>query len=80
VLATTLTTVIVLLPLTLSPSAASQKSMAAAMLGGIVASTALTLFALPAVFMLVLDPGRRRLVSRFGKRARLRRKGNREAE
>jgi multidrug efflux pump subunit AcrB len=56
VLATTLTTVIVLLPLILSPSAASQKAMAAAMLGGIVASTVLTLFVLPAVFILVLKP------------------------
>lgn len=54
VLATTLTTVIVLLPLMFSPSAASQKGMAAAMLGGIIASTTLTLFALPAVFMRVL--------------------------
>jgi multidrug efflux pump subunit AcrB len=54
VLATTLTTVIVLLPLALSPSAASQKAMASAMMGGIVASTVLTLFVLPAVFMTVL--------------------------
>jgi multidrug efflux pump subunit AcrB len=54
VLATTLTTAIVLLPLILSPSAASQKAMAAAMLGGIIASTTLTLFALPAIFMLIL--------------------------
>jgi multidrug efflux pump subunit AcrB len=56
VLVTTLTTVIVLLPLALSPYAASQKAMAAAMMGGITASTALTLFALPALFIAVL-PG-----------------------
>ncbi|MDR0639313.1 MAG: efflux RND transporter permease subunit [Spirochaetaceae bacterium] len=54
VLATTFTTAIVLLPLIFSPSAASQKAMTAAMLGGIIASTILTLFALPAVFMRVL--------------------------
>jgi multidrug efflux pump subunit AcrB len=59
VLATTLTTVIVLLPLVLSRHAASQRSMAAAMLGGILASTALTLYVLPAVFMRVLKKGER---------------------
>ena len=57
VLATTFTTAIVLLPLIFSPSQASQKAMAAAMLGGIIASTTLTLFALPAVFMRVLRRG-----------------------
>jgi cobalt-zinc-cadmium resistance protein CzcA len=55
VLATTLTTSIVLLPLLASPSAASQKSMAAAMLGGALASTALTLFVLPPVFTAVMS-------------------------
>ncbi|MDR1468866.1 MAG: efflux RND transporter permease subunit [Spirochaetaceae bacterium] len=59
VLATTLTTAIVLLPLIFSSTAASQKAMAAAMLGGIIASTTLTLFALPAVFMRVLHRGSR---------------------
>jgi multidrug efflux pump subunit AcrB len=59
VLATTLTTVIVLLPLVLSPTAASQKAMASAMLGGIIASTVLTLFVLPAIFMYVLKESER---------------------
>ena len=49
VLITTVTTVIVLLPLVFIPLANTQKSMAAAMLGGILASTALSLFVLPPV-------------------------------
>jgi multidrug efflux pump subunit AcrB len=51
VLITTLTTLFALLPLLLVPMGASQRSMAAAMLGGISASTFLTLFALPPVFI-----------------------------
>ncbi|MDR2103505.1 MAG: efflux RND transporter permease subunit [Treponema sp.] len=51
VLITTLTTLFSLLPLVISPLGASQRSMAAAMLGGIVAATLLTLFALPPIFI-----------------------------
>jgi multidrug efflux pump subunit AcrB len=51
VLATTLTTLFVLLPLVVSPLGSSQHSMASAMLGGIGASTLLTLFALPPLFI-----------------------------
>jgi multidrug efflux pump subunit AcrB len=47
VLATTLTTIIVLLPMSLGTA---QKSMSIAMLGGCVAGTVLTLFVLPPVF------------------------------
>ncbi len=50
VLATTLTTVMALLPICLSPSGAAQKSMSVAMLGGLVASTSLTLFVSPVLF------------------------------
>jgi multidrug efflux pump subunit AcrB len=50
VLATTLTTVIALVPLAFSPLGAAQKSMSQAMLGGILASALLTLFVLPGVF------------------------------
>jgi multidrug efflux pump subunit AcrB len=48
---TTLTTVFALLPLAFSPLGASQRSMAAAMLGGIIASTLLSFFVLPPVFI-----------------------------
>ncbi|MDR2110350.1 MAG: efflux RND transporter permease subunit [Spirochaetaceae bacterium] len=58
VLVTTLTTLFVLFPLIVSPLGASQRSMAAAMLGGSAASTLLTLFALPPVFVRFL--GKRR--------------------
>jgi multidrug efflux pump subunit AcrB len=51
VLITSATTIFALLPLVLSPLGASQRSMAAAMLGGLAASTLLSLFALPPVFM-----------------------------
>jgi len=51
VLTTALTTVFALLPLVLSPLGAKEHSMAAAMLGGIIASTALTVFALPPVLV-----------------------------
>jgi multidrug efflux pump subunit AcrB len=51
VLITSATTIFALLPLTLSPLGASQKSMAAAMLGGLAASTLISLFALPPVFI-----------------------------
>jgi multidrug efflux pump subunit AcrB len=49
ILITTATTVFALLPLVLSPLGNSQKSMAAAMLGGLAASTLLSLFAIPPV-------------------------------
>ncbi|MDR3138609.1 MAG: efflux RND transporter permease subunit [Treponema sp.] len=55
VLITTLTTLFSLLPLIISPLGASQRSMAAAMLGGILASTFLTLFALPPIFIPFLE-------------------------
>ena len=45
------TTIFALLPLILSPLANSQKSMAAAMLGGLVASTLLSLFVIPSVLV-----------------------------
>ncbi|MDR2470771.1 MAG: efflux RND transporter permease subunit [Treponema sp.] len=51
VLTTALTTMFALLPLVLSPLGAKEHSMAAAMLGGVAASTALTLFALPPVLV-----------------------------
>jgi Cation/multidrug efflux pump len=49
ILITTATTVFALLPLMLSPMGNSQKSMAAVMLGGLAASTLLSLFAIPPV-------------------------------
>jgi len=50
VLATTLTTVVALLPMCLSATGAAQRSLAIAVLGGLTASTALTLFIVPIVF------------------------------
>jgi multidrug efflux pump subunit AcrB len=50
-LITTLTTAIALLPLAFSPLGTSQRSMAAAMLGGIIASTLLSFFVLPPIFI-----------------------------
>jgi multidrug efflux pump subunit AcrB len=50
VLATSLTTVLALLPVCLSPGGAAQRSMSVAMLGGLAASTALTLFVSPVLF------------------------------
>ena len=51
VLITTATTVFALLPVAINPLGSAQKSMAAAMLGGLAASTLLSLFALPPVFI-----------------------------
>ncbi|MDR1574541.1 MAG: efflux RND transporter permease subunit [Treponema sp.] len=51
VLITTATTVFALLPVALNPLGNAQKSMAAAMLGGLAASTLLSLFALPPVLV-----------------------------
>ena len=51
ILITTSTTIIALTPLIVSPLGNSQKSMAAAMLGGLVASTLLSLFAIPPVLI-----------------------------
>jgi len=51
ILITTTTTIFALLPLILSPMGNSQKSMAAAMLGGLIASTLLSLFAIPHVLI-----------------------------
>ncbi|MCL2127315.1 MAG: efflux RND transporter permease subunit [Treponema sp.] len=50
VLVTALTTVFALLPVALNPLGSAQKSMAAAMLGGLAVSTLLSLFLLPPVF------------------------------
>jgi multidrug efflux pump subunit AcrB len=50
-LITTLTTVFALLPLAFSPLGASQRSMAAAMLGGIIASTLLSFLVMPLIFI-----------------------------
>jgi len=52
ILITTATTVFALLPLVLSPMGNSQKSMAAVMLGGLAASTLLSLFAIPPVLVI----------------------------
>jgi len=51
IIITMTTTIFALLPLILSPLANSQKSMAAAMLGGLAASTLLSLFAIPSVLI-----------------------------
>ena len=51
ILITTTTTVLALMPLIISPLGNSQKSMAAAMLGGLIASTLLSLFAIPPVLI-----------------------------
>jgi multidrug efflux pump subunit AcrB len=51
VLTTALTTVVALLPLVISPLGAKEHSMAAALMGGIIACTTLTLFALPPVLI-----------------------------
>jgi multidrug efflux pump subunit AcrB len=51
ILITMITTVFALLPLIFSPLGNSQKSMAAAMLGGLTASTLLSLFAIPPVLI-----------------------------
>jgi multidrug efflux pump subunit AcrB len=51
VLATALTTVSALLPLVFSPPGSGQRSMAAAMLGGVSVSTVVSLFALPSIFI-----------------------------
>jgi multidrug efflux pump subunit AcrB len=51
ILITTATTVFALLPLIFSPLGNSQKSMAAAMLGGLAASTLLSIFAIPPVLI-----------------------------
>ncbi|MDR0303092.1 MAG: efflux RND transporter permease subunit, partial [Treponema sp.] len=51
ILITTATTVFALLPLVLSPMGNSQKSMAAVMLGGLAASTLLSLFVIPPILI-----------------------------
>ena len=51
ILITMITTIFALLPLILSPLGNSQKSMAAAMLGGLTASTLISLFAVPPVLI-----------------------------
>ena len=55
ILTTVLTTVFALLPLVISPLGAKEQSMAAAMMGGIIASSALSLFALPPVLIRFLQ-------------------------
>ena len=51
VLITTFTTVIALIPIALNPLGSAQKSMSAAMLGGLAVSAVLSLFILPPVFI-----------------------------
>ena len=51
VLLTTLTTIFALLPLVISPLGNSQRSMASAMLGGMIVSSLLAFFAFPPVFI-----------------------------
>jgi multidrug efflux pump subunit AcrB len=46
-----ITTIFALLPLVFSPLGNSQKSMAAAMLGGLTVSTLISLFAIPPVLV-----------------------------
>ncbi|MFQ3547756.1 MAG: efflux RND transporter permease subunit, partial [Termitinemataceae bacterium] len=55
ILATTATTLLALLPLLLSPLGATQRSMAAAMFGGVAASTLLSLFAMPVILKWYFD-------------------------
>ncbi|MCL2092557.1 MAG: efflux RND transporter permease subunit [Treponema sp.] len=50
-LLTTLTTIFALLPLVISPLGNTQRSMASAMLGGMLVATFLVVFALPPVFL-----------------------------
>ncbi len=50
IFATTLTTMVALLPVCIMSRGAAERSMSAAMLGGITASAALTIFVLPVVF------------------------------
>ena len=60
VLLTTLTTVFALIPLVVSPLGNSQRSMASAMLGGIIVSGFFAFFALPPIFIRYLNyKGRR---------------------
>jgi multidrug efflux pump subunit AcrB len=56
---TALSNVLSLLPIALSPSGATQKSMAIAMAGGNLASTALSLIVMPSVFLAFLRKGGR---------------------
>jgi multidrug efflux pump subunit AcrB len=51
VLITTITTMLALFPLVIVPLGSSQRSMAAAMMGGIISAALLSLFALPPVFI-----------------------------
>jgi len=51
ILITMLTTILALLPLVISPAGNSQRAMACAMLGGLTASTLLSLFAIPPVLV-----------------------------
>jgi multidrug efflux pump subunit AcrB len=51
VLITTITTICALLPLVIAPLGSAQRSMAAAMAGGVISAALLTLFALPPVFI-----------------------------
>jgi multidrug efflux pump subunit AcrB len=57
-LITTMTTVFALIPLAFSPLGASQRSMAAAMLGGIIASTMLSFLVMPPIFIPFLKKAR----------------------
>jgi multidrug efflux pump subunit AcrB len=58
ILISSLTTALALLPLAFSPLGGSQRSMAAAMLGGISASTLLSFFVLPPVFIFFIRKAR----------------------
>jgi multidrug efflux pump subunit AcrB len=59
IVATTMTTLLALLPVVASPLGASQRSMAAAMLGGIGACALLTLFVFPPLLVSFLQKGER---------------------
>ncbi len=66
---TTTTTVLGLLPLVVFPGAGSElyRGLGAVVLGGLLVSTAFTLFLVPAVFTLMMDT-RDAMTNRFGKR------------
>ena len=69
---TTTTTVLGLLPLVVFPGAGSElyRGLGSVVLGGLLVSTAFTLFLVPAVFTLMLD-AREAIASRFGTRQEL---------
>jgi HAE1 family hydrophobic/amphiphilic exporter-1 len=70
IFATTVTTVLGLLPLVLFPGAGSElyRGLGAVLLGGLVVSTIFTLFLIPALFSLMMDARRVLMRLAFGDR------------